>query len=229
MATELDFANKFVQLLEVTTPSTDAQQQFADSFKLSKITKLPANFTFPPLPHPYGTKSNNAVISHGEPSTNDLTNTEGENDAVERGVEFTFKSLKQPKFNLTAVLDIKPTTNIYMLKTSLSHLLEYNEDIGIIVEPSNIKLMIRTKTLQDSENVFHVLENAGLSDKLALNVLIAQFRPKEKEIPTEQVTTADGKTIITDESWKKISDILLNDLKNQELVDKTILGFKNSL
>lgn len=223
MTTEVEFANKFIQLLEVTTPSLESQNAFADSFNLNNIKKLPANFLFPPLQHPYGAINNNTS------NENETTNNEEENikdEESERGIEFTFKSLKQPKFNLKLILNIKSSSNIYMVKAELSKLLENSDENPIVVQPSNIKLMIRTKTLQDSENIFQILENSGLADQLSLNVLITQFKPKENNIVEEEEVS---KSVITDESWKKISDILLNDLKDQSVVDKTIQGFKNTL
>lgn len=225
MTTEVEFANQFIKLLEVTTPSLESQNAFADSFNLNNIKKLPANFLFPPLKHPYGSINNN--ISNAT-DTNLKEKNDFKEEESEHGIEFTFKSLKQPKFNLSLILDISSSSNIYMVKTSLSKLLEHLDENPIIVEPSNIKLMIRTKTLQDSENVFQILENSGSTDKLSLNVLITQFKPKETNTVVEKQENV-SKPVITDESWMKISNILLNDLKDQSVVDKTVQGFKNSL
>lgn len=224
MTTELEFANTFVQLLEVTTPSAEAQKAFADSFDLSSISKLPANFTFPALPRPFGATRDNAI-------TDKSGKENGAEEEVLTAVEFTFKSLKQPKFNLKLVLDIKKSTNVYMLKMSLARLLEETPETSIIVQPADIKLMIRTKTLQDSENVCHVLENAGSKNALSLNVLIIQFKPKksEKEATTPASSSVPEQATVSETSWSKISDILLHDLKDQARVDQAIIKFKNSL
>ncbi|GAV29541.1 hypothetical protein PMKS-003042 [Pichia membranifaciens] len=223
MTTEVDFAKKFVQLLEVTTPSADAQQAFADSFHLNSIRRLPVNFTFPLLSHPFGATRENALIE------SNVNKDDGEEEEVIAVVEFTFKSLKQPKFNLKLALDIKPSTNIYMVKSSLAQLLEESPQTAIVVQPADIKLMIRTKTLQDSENVSRVLETAGSKDSLSLNVLISQFKAKAEEKESSPDVSIPGHATITDASWSKISDILLQDLKDQAKVDQTIRGFKNSL
>ncbi|KAG0680915.1 hypothetical protein C6P40_005508 [Pichia californica] len=223
MTTEVEFANKFVQLLEVTTPSADSQQAFADSFNLNSITKLPPNFTFPPLAHPYGTINQSQTITSGSDESEKSAILEEESL---RAIEITFKSLKQPKFNLQLVLDVKSSSNVYTIKTALSHLLKNSSETLILVQPSDIKLMIRTKTLQDSENVFQILENTGSPDKLALNVLITQFKPKEVE---PEIPVLETSPTITDESWSKISEILLHDLKDQTKVNTIISGFKKSL
>lgn len=224
MATEVEFANKFVQLLEVTTPSADAQQAFADSFNLNSISRLPGNFTFPPLPRPFGATRQNALTDSNE------CKDAGETEEVIATVEFTFKSLKQPKFNLKLALDIKPSTNIYMVKSSLAQLLEESPETAIAVQPADIKLMIRTKTLQDSENVSQVLESAGSTGSLSLNVLISQFKAKTQETKEKSPDVSiPGHATISEASWSQISDILLKDLKDQAKVDQTIKGFKNSL
>lgn len=218
MATEFEFANKLVQLLSVTTSPSFGDQQIVDTFKLSDVTKLPNNFTFPPLAHPFIAKP---IGSVDEEDLNE--------DDAEYPVEFTFKSLKQPKFSLSLILDIKKSSNIYMVKTALTHLLRNTPEIGIIVDAADIKLMIRTKTLQDSENVLHVLENAGSKDRISFNVLISKFTKAEDIEESSKESTEKSVFTISEDSWERITDILLVDLKDKDLVQQTLLKFKNSL
>lgn len=174
MATEVEFANKLVQLLQVTDPGVEAKQALADAFKVESIAKIPTAFTFPPLKHPFVPGVSTDAVS--------------EDDGMECSVEFTFKSLKQPKFNLNVVLDVKSNTTMFQVKTSLSKSLKEDENIRIDADASDIKLMVRAKSLHDSENVFSVLDAAGSREKIALNVIISKFKAVE-DVPVPAETT----------------------------------------
>lgn len=214
MTTEVEFANKFIQLLSVNTPSA-ASQELAHSFKLNDVKSIPDNFTFPPLKSPY--------IKRPE------TAEEKDSDEIETDVEITFKSLKQPKFNLKLILDINSKSKIFHVKEALSNLLKDDEKLQINVHPADIRLMIRTKSVNDSDSVNEILQNAGDMSSISFNVLISKFTPIEKEQEkVEPEVIPEAIPTVTTESWNKISDILYNDLKDQSKVNKMIEALKKS-
>jgi hypothetical protein len=216
MATEVDFANKLVQLLQVTDPGVEAKQALADAFKVESIAKIPTAFTFPPLKHPFVPGVSTDAVS--------------EDDGMECSVEFTFKSLKQPKFNLNVVLDVKSNTTMFQVKTSLSKSLKEDENIRIDVDASDIKLMVRAKSLHDSENVFSVLDGAGSREKIALNVIISKFKAVE-DVPVPAETTIEANTVpsISDATWMKIEQLIQADLADEKRTVDVISKFKMAL
>lgn len=187
---------------------------------MNRVEKLPANFTFPALPHPYIANQSTSGDAAREGELDD-------GDEMESAVEFTFKSLRQPKFNISLVLDIKPSTKIFHIKTLLGKSLLENPDIGIHVDASDIKLMMRTKTLHDSENILSVLESAGSSDKISLNVLITKFKEKEHAVEPVAVVVDAQNPAVSSDSWLKIREILLHDLKDEAKVEATLKKFQN--
>jgi hypothetical protein len=229
MATEVEFANKFIEILKVTNPSIESQNEFINSFNLRNINKLPNNFTFPPLKNP-SIKNAKKKDNINNENNNEEEEENDDNDEMETAVEFTFKSLKQPKFNLNLILDIKSTTTIFHIKSLLSNALKSDDNISILVDPADIKLMIRTKTLQDSESVVNVLQSTGSNEKISLNVLISKFQNFQQPIDNEpKESNVNEIRTISNESWQQISEILLNDLKDQNKVDSLISNWKNSL
>jgi hypothetical protein len=216
MATEVEFANKLVQLLQVTDPGVEAKQALADAFKVESIAKIPTAFTFPPLKHPFVPGVSTDAVS--------------EDDGMECSVEFTFKSLKQPKFNLNVVLDVKSNTTMFQVKTSLSKSLKEDENIRIDVDASDIKLMVRAKSLHDSENVFSVLDGAGSREKIALNVIISKFKAVE-DVPVPAETTIEANTVpsISDATWMKIEQLIQADFADEKRTANVISKFKMAL
>ncbi len=216
MATEVEFANKLVQLLQVTDPGVEAKQALADAFKVESIAKIPTAFTFPPLKHPFVPGVSTDAVS--------------EDDGMECSVEFTFKSLKQPKFNLNVVLDVKSNTTMFQVKTSLSKSLKEDENIRIDADASDIKLMVRAKSLHDSENVFSVLDAAGSREKIALNVIISKFKAVE-DVPVPAETTIEANTVssISDATWMKIEQLIQADLADEKRTADVINKFKMAL
>ena len=216
MATEVEFANKLVQLLQVTDPGVEAKQALADAFKVESIAKIPTAFTFPPLKHPFVPGVSTDAVS--------------EDDGMECSVEFTFKSLKQPKFNLNVVLDVKSNTTMFQVKTSLSKSLKEDENIRIDADASDIKLMVRAKSLHDSENVFSVLDAAGSREKIALNVIISKFKAVE-DVPVPAKTTIEANTVpsISDATWMKIEQLIQADLADEKRTADVINKFKMAL
>ena len=216
MATEVEFANKLVQLLQVTDPGVEAKQALADAFKVESIAKIPTAFTFPPLKHPFVPGVSTDAVS--------------EDDGMECSVEFTFKSLKQPKFNLNVVLDVKSNTTMFQVKTSLSKSLKEDENIRIDADASDIKLMVRAKSLHDSENVFSVLDAAGSREKIALNVIISKFKAVE-DVPVPAETTIEANTVpsISDATWMKIEQLIQADLADEKRTADVISKFKMAL
>ena len=216
MATEVEFANKLVQLLQVTDPGVEAKQALADAFKVESIAKIPTAFTFPPLKHPFVPGVSTDAVS--------------EDDGMECSVEFTFKSLKQPKFNLNVVLDVKSNTTMFQVKTSLSKSLKEDENIRIDADASDIKLMVRAKSLHDSENVFSVLDAAGSREKIALNVIISKFKAVE-DVPVPAETTIEANTVpsISDATWMKIEQLIQADLADEKRTADVISKFKVAL
>lgn len=216
MATEVEFANKLVQLLQVTDPGVEAKQDLADAFKVESIAKIPTAFTFPPLKHPFIPGVSTDAVS--------------EDDGMECSVEFTFKSLKQPKFNLNVVLDVKSNTTMFQVKTSLSKSLKEDENIRIDADPSDIKLMVRAKSLHDSENVFSVLDAAGSREKIALNVIISKFKAVE-DVPVPAETTIEANTVpsISDATWMKIEQLIQADFADEKRTADVISKFKMAL
>lgn len=216
MATEVEFANKLVQLLQVTDPGVEAKQDLADAFKVESIAKIPTAFTFPPLKHPFIPGVSTDAVS--------------EDDGMECSVEFTFKSLKQPKFNLNVVLDVKSNTTMFQVKTSLSKSLKEDENIRIDADASDIKLMVRAKSLHDSENVFSVLDAAGSREKIALNVIISKFKAVE-DVPVPAETTIEANTVpsISDATWMKIEQLIQADFADEKRTADVISKFKMAL
>lgn len=216
MATEVEFANKLVQLLQVTDPGVEAKQDLADAFKVESIAKIPTAFTFPPLKHPFVPGVSTDAVS--------------EDDGMECSVEFTFKSLKQPKFNLNVVLDVKSNTTMFQVKTSLSKSLKEDENIRIDADASDIKLMVRAKSLHDSENVFSVLDAAGSREKIALNVIISKFKAVE-DVPVPAETTIEANTVpsISDATWMKIEQLIQADFADEKRTADVISKFKMAL
>lgn len=216
MATEVEFANKLVQLLQVTDPGVEAKQALADAFKVESIAKIPTAFTFPPLKHPFVPGVSTDAVS--------------EDDGMECSVEFTFKSLKQPKFNLNVVLDVKSNTTMFQVKTSLSKSLKEDENIRIDADASDIKLMVRAKSLHDSENVFSVLDAAGSREKIALNVIISKFKAVE-DVPVPAETTIEANTVpsISDATWMKIEQLIQADFADEKRTADVISKFKMAL
>ena len=216
MATEVEFANKLVQLLQVTDPGVEAKQALADAFKVESIAKIPTAFTFPPLKHPFVSGVSTDAVS--------------EDDGMECSVEFTFKSLKQPKFNLNVVLDVKSNTTMFQVKTSLSKSLKEDENIRIDADASDIKLMVRAKSLHDSENVFSVLDAAGSREKIALNVIISKFKAMEDvPVPAETTIEANAVSSISDATWMKIEQLIQADLADEKRTADVINKFKMAL
>lgn len=191
MTTEVDFAKNFIQLVSVSGDSTQT------TFDLSAIQKLPPYFTLPPLVNPYISENHTNV----------------EDSIQEKTVEITFKSLRQPKFNVVLPVTANSTTTVYSVKLLLIESLKTE----FLIDAANLKLMLRTKTLQDSEYILnHITE-----DKASFNVLISTF-----EKPT---TLEEHVASVSEETWSKISKLLFEDLHNQEKVNNMIDCLKRSL
>ncbi|OUT23793.1 hypothetical protein CAS74_000163 [Pichia kudriavzevii] len=204
MSTEVQFANQFVQLLQVTKPTPEEQDAFLNGFRIQSVNSIPATLTFPPLKHPYIATSTKAE------------STENNEEEMQFSINVTFKSLKPPRFNISVSTDITTNTKFYHLKHVLANALK-DQHIGI-VDLADVKLMIRAKTMQDSDAVSTFLDG----DKLALNVLVSKVKPLEEEVEhVKQVQKG-----VSDESWEKIRNVLLSDLEDVSKVDQLISSMK---
>ncbi|TID30778.1 hypothetical protein CANINC_000694 [Pichia inconspicua] len=214
MTTEVDFAKQFIHLLEVTGSDAAVQDEFINGWKIGNLDTL-TDFSFPHLENPY--------ISNVKQDDDDLMDVDDKEDEKIK-LPISFKSLKAPKFSKTVKIDVNGSTRIYNIKSELSKLLK--EGDSIVVEIPDIKLMLRAKTLGDSDSVLEVLKTNNL-DNLALNVLLSKFKPLETESSNEPTPVEKVNPTVSNESWNKIADILNSDLKDQSKVNDIITKMKS--
>lgn len=214
MTTELEFAKSYLQLIEMTADPSKVSE-----FSFEQLSNLPPLFTFPPLAHPY-------IECANQDNSNNNTNNEADDNEISIDVDYNFKSLRQPKFNLSIQIPIKSTTLIFSIKQLLAQHLKVNNDI--LVDPVDIKLMLRTKTLQDSDKAIEL----GM-EKISLNVLVSKFTNKtqeddEQNLQQKQPVTSEEKQI-SENTWSQIKDLIMSDLKNEETANSVLLKFKNCI
>lgn len=214
MTSEVDFAKQFIHLLDVTGSDAAVQDEFINGWKISNLDTL-TDFSFPHLENPY--------IANVKQEDGDLMDVDDKADNSIT-VSVAFKSLKAPKFNKSAEISVNGSTRIYNIKSELSKLLK--EEDSIIVEIPDIKLMLRAKTLGDSDSVLDILKANNL-DKLTLNVLVSKFKPLETDTVDEPAAEESIEPFVSEESWNKIAQILKADLKDDNKVNDILLKIKS--
>jgi len=125
------------------------------------------------------------------------------NDASEKRVEASFKSIRPPRFNIS--FETAASNTIFEIKTTLT---KHDELQG--VSPSEIKLLVKGKVIQDS-----VLLNSITSgeDKVSFTVMINKDSSKSvSPAPTSEpdVSTIDSNTKIEPQTlpWDDIKKLL---------------------
>lgn len=213
MTTEVEFAKTFLHLLNVTGNGNSEIVEF----NINNVNKLPKSFNFSNIVNPFIIKDD----SYNDDNNNDTT-TESTHD-----IEFTFKSLRQPKFNIIKQLPVSNNTSIFQIKIQLANLLK--DELKLIIDPADIKLMLRAKTLNDPELVI-----SSIGDdikKVIFNVLISKFKefiesPEPMDIDSQKEVE---QAFISDNTWLEIKKLIKNDLKDDLLVNKTIENFKKAV
>lgn len=213
MTTEVEFAKTFLHLLNVTGNGNSEIVEF----NINNVNKLPKSFNFPNIVNPF-------IIKDDIDNINDsnATTTESTHD-----IEFTFKSLRQPKFNIIKHLPVSNNTSIFQIKIQLANLLK--DELKLIIDPADIKLMLRAKTLNDPELLI-----SSIGDdiaKVTFNVLISKFKefiesPEPMDIDSQKEIE---QCVISDNTWLEIKKLIKNDLKDDLLVNKTIENFKKAI
>ena len=213
MTTEVEFAKTFLHLLNVTGNGNSEIVEF----NINNVNKLPKSFNFPNIVNPFIIKDD----SDNNDNNNDTT-TESTHD-----IEFTFKSLRQPKFNIIKQLPVSNNTSIFQIKIQLANLLK--DELKLIIDPADIKLMLRAKTLNDPELVISSIGDDA--KKVTFNVLISKFKefiesPEPMDIDSQKEVE---QAFISDNTWLEIKKLIKNDLKDDLLVNKTIENFKKAI
>ena len=211
MTTEVEFAKTFLHLLNVTGNGNSEIVEF----NINNVNKLPKSFNFPNIVNPF-------IIKDDNDNNNDTTTTESTHD-----IEFTFKSLRQPKFNIIKQLPVSDNTSIFQIKIQLANLLK--DELKLIIDPADIKLMLRAKTLNDPELVISSIGDDA--KKVTFNVLISKFKefiesPEPMDIDSQKEIE---QAFISDNTWLEIKKLIKNDLKDDLLVNKTIENFKKAI
>lgn len=211
MNSEIEFANKFQDLIDLVGPNSDNLFEYV---KLNSIKQL-VNFSIEKHENPF-------IPSNGKSNYDDRN----ENDKT---IEVQFKSLRTPKFNIK--LNIKSNTLIYKIKSILKENLN-NADIK---DESQIKLLLKTKTIHDGENISDLLADG--SYQLNFNVMISKYieddssnsnsngNENENENANENVneTKFNG---LDDSSWLEIEKIVRSEVKDESIADSLLKEWK---
>lgn len=112
-------------------------------------------------------------------------------------LEVTFKSIKPPH-KFTEVLQVSKLATVYAVKGQLIN------QLGLPIEAGNIKLLLKSKVLQDTASLEGVAEGSMVS------VMISAAVKAVEHVEVEEIE--DPKLIISESTWDKIKILLEGDL-----------------
>ena len=95
-----------------------------------------------------------------------------------------FKSIKEPKFNVT--LQVKSTDTIYQVKTDLCKSVQ--ADVGSL-EPSQIKLLLKGKVIHDSSLISDIAQDDSSEVKFTAIVGTPSTTPAQVSTPEPEEST----------------------------------------
>lgn len=164
----------------------------------------------------YSTDSYNKLASLG-PTLPEIKAPFPQFDEAATGgaVKITFKSIKPPYKFSTEVEKVPLSNSIYKIK---SDLIESLPELKLAaVEPTDLKFMIKGKVIQDS-SILSAVPN--LTENVSFMVMVSAPKPKEQTpAPAELddiVSVPDAtKAVVSQLTWKKIHDLLKQDLGDQ--------------
>lgn len=119
---------------------------------------------------------------------------------------------------------------ILNIKKHLKEFLITNENT--IIEVSQIKLMLKTKTISDSTKISELLTEEEQTE-ISLNVMIMKLDPSSSPIvpattaQTEVKSTESTFSGLTESSWSKIYDILKSEIKDEQILENYFNNLKN--
>lgn len=205
MNSEVEFANKFQDLIELVGPNSD---NLFECVKLNSIKQL-VNFSIEKHENPF--IPTNGKNNNEDPNENNKT------------IEVQFKSLRNPKFNIK--LNIKSNTLIYKVKSILKENLNSTE----VKDESQIKLLLKTKTIYDGENISDLLTDG--SCQINFNVMISKYidadtsnsNGNEDENESEIKFTGLGES-----KWADIEKIVRGEVKDKATADSLLKDWKDT-
>ncbi|GMF10321.1 unnamed protein product [[Candida] boidinii] len=218
IAMETVFADKFQTLIEFVCP----EKTYDDNYQKLLSPKEINQFGFPKIDNtPIFKRSNNT-------ESDSLTS---------RKITIKLKSLRPPKFNTDLVSDSNDL--ILNIKQNLKEFLITN--VNTIVEVSQIKLMLKTKTISDSTKISELLttsDDGEEQNEVSLNVMIMKLDSSPSPIPanadtatttlqTEVKSAEPAFSGLTESSWSKIYDILKSEIKDEQVLENYFNNLKN--
>lgn len=137
-----------------------------------------------------------------------------------RLIDVSFKSIKPPfKFN-TEVSGVNPSTTIFKLKNVLINSLPLLKDAG--VGPQDIKLMLKSKVMNDTATISSVLDSAA--SKLSFGCLV-----KAPAIVEKVSEPTSNPPLVSPITWARISQVLNEDIADKERAAQIYSAFKRSV
>ncbi|GMG27725.1 unnamed protein product [Ambrosiozyma monospora] len=204
---ELEYATKFQELIQFVNP-TPTYDKLTYSEDLNQLDFANRKFNFPKLENvPIFTKSSGTA--------------EKDSSSESKPIHVTFKSLRAPKFNLE--LKLQSCFLLHKVKLELIKALETYKPEPIYTSASNVKLMLKTKTVHDGETLSSL---AGHSDVLNLNVMISKSSVtplvETKGVVTDSTTTAAPSTEkkfsgLSEEAWLQIEKLVKKEVGDEKL------------
>ncbi|GME83177.1 unnamed protein product [Ambrosiozyma monospora] len=231
---ELEYATKFQELIQFVTP-TPTYDKLSYSEDLNQLDfsnrKVCTNFLNYPIQqykfHLYDTNQLSNISTQFQFNFPKLANVpiftqssgtaEKDSSLESKPIQVTFKSLRAPKFKLE--LTLQSNILLHKVKLELIKALETHEPEPIYTSASNVKLMLKTKTVHDGETLSSL---AGDSDVLNLNVIISKSSvspPVETKAPvTTTVAVTETKfSGLSDEAWSQIEKLVKKEVEDEKL------------
>lgn len=191
-----------------------SQVKFATQFTGLLQLHQPTNRDIQQHSFPFGTHTAPFVVQNNNSVAN----------ATALQLDVTVKCIK-PKLQISLSYNTTSKTLFHALKTSIIKELEEN---GFCVKESDLKLMLKTKSIPDSTSMDELLEMAQTTSTVNLNAMIKSFTipHSEPELVSESIPPQFSE--IKPETWDKILEIISQDLP-MDIALETINKFKSTV
>ncbi|EMG46309.1 hypothetical protein SBY92_002512 [Candida maltosa Xu316] len=137
----------------------------------------------------------------------------------ESTINLKFKSIKPPFKFQTELVNVSTGSTIYKVKVKLIESLDVLNTAGVDVK--DLKFMVKSKVVQDSTVLSTLIpEN---EEELSFNCMVSA--PTKKQEPTETDPESEVFTI-SNNSWDKIYDIILQDIQDPTKAKELLAKFK---
>lgn len=184
-----DFAEKYVQLIELGDLAPSST--FYSTFEYSNLTNLGPTLPSFKLPFPKSKNSSEQAVS-----------------------KVSFKSIKPPYKFTGDLSNIASSETIYKLKSQLISKIDTLKGLA----PDNLKLLLKSKVVQDSATLSSLGDNLS---EISFNVMVSPPKVEKKETPVnDDDDPEDIEPIsISSATWDKILTALNQDLGSAKALE----------